>query len=106
MHEAARRLAQSEVDVPSQHILIEGGGAAVRYEWEARTGAVLEVDTGDHPAPPMPTVPTIALPGFSFSQAINSLRSLAGRVFRATIHCGVSASNDTGSKSCTTSYWS
>src|SRR5262249_32574126 len=54
--------------------------------------------------PPTPTVPAVALPGFSFSQAINSLRSFAGKVLRATIHCGVSASSDTGSKSFTTSY--
>src|SRR5262249_682970 len=45
--------------------------------------------------PPTPTVPTVALPGFSFSQAINSCRSFAGKVFRATIHCGVSAIRET-----------
>src|SRR5262245_25858167 len=47
MHEGTRRLAESEVDVPSQHILVEGGGAAVGDVWEARTGALLEIDTGD-----------------------------------------------------------
>jgi hypothetical protein len=34
-------------------------------------------------------MPHVALPGFSFSQAINLLRSFAGSVFRATIHSGV-----------------
>src|SRR5260370_15997103 len=47
MHEGTRRLAESEVDVPSQHILVEGGATTVRYEWEARTGALLKIDTGD-----------------------------------------------------------
>ena len=39
-------------------------------------------------------MPHVALPGFSFSQAINLLRSFAGSVFRATIH----SECDTGSK--------
>ena len=34
-------------------------------------------------------MPHVALPGFSFSQAINLLMSFAGSVFRATIHSGV-----------------
>src|SRR5216684_4045586 len=47
MHEAARRLAETEVDLPSQHVLVEGGAAAIRHEWEAGAGLLLEVDTGD-----------------------------------------------------------
>src|SRR5206468_3685251 len=47
MDEGARRLAESEVDVPGQHILVEGGATAIGYEREARTSAPLEVDTGD-----------------------------------------------------------
>src|SRR5215467_10371478 len=49
--EGTRRLADREVDVSGQHILIEGGRAAVGHQLEARTGTLLEVDTGDHPAP-------------------------------------------------------
>ncbi len=47
MHEGARRLAETEVDVPSQHILVERGAAAVRHKLEAGTGLLLEVDAGD-----------------------------------------------------------
>src|SRR6266478_325645 len=105
MHEGARRLAETEVDVPSQHILVERGAAAVRHKLEAGTGLLLEVDAGDLWAADA-NCAYCRLARVSFSQAINSLRSFAGKVFRATIHCGVSASSDTGSKSFTTSYWS
>src|SRR5262249_60052641 len=47
MHEGARRLTETEVDVPSQRILVEGGAAAVRHELEAGSGRLLEVDPGD-----------------------------------------------------------
>ena len=53
--------------------------------------------------PPTPTVPMVALPFCSLSQAMSPLRSSAGSVFLAMIQIGVSAISETGSKSFTTS---
>jgi hypothetical protein len=46
-------------------------------------------------APPTPTVPAVALPGFCFSQVINSGRSFGGKFFElnvatAAVICGKS----------------
>ena len=50
---------------------------------------------------PMPDERTMPSP--ALSQATKSLRSFAGTSFRATIHSGVSAISEMGSKSFTTS---
>src|SRR5262249_18280209 len=47
VHEGARRLTETEVDMPGQHVLVEGGAAAIRHKLEARSGLLLEVDAGD-----------------------------------------------------------
>jgi hypothetical protein len=48
-------------------------------------------------------MPTVALPGFSFSQAINSDRLFGGKLSRPTTHIGQSAISEIGAKSFTTS---
>src|SRR5262249_3872153 len=49
-HEGVRCRAEIEIDLPDQHVLVQGGGAPVRHEWEAGASLLLEVDTGDLPA--------------------------------------------------------
>jgi hypothetical protein len=49
------------------------------------------MNAGDMPEPPVPIVATDSLSGLSFSQAINSPRFFAGKLFLATIHIGVLA---------------
>ena len=52
---------------------------------------------------PGPTVPIVALSGFAFIQAINSLRLFAGRVTLPTRIGALVASSASGSKSFTVS---
>ncbi len=55
---------------------------------------------------PMPELPCETLSALAFSQATNSLRSLAGMVLRATIRNGWVAISAIGSKSFSRSYGS
>ena len=48
---------------------------------------------------PAPAVPCDALPGLALSQAISSVRLLAGTVFLATTSCGLLVSSAIGSRS-------
>ena len=99
-----RGLAERDVDLAGR----AGPASAARRRDRARTGIACRSAAGTtarrfasvrrrRPSRRLPCCPA------ALSQAINSFMSLAGRVLRAIIHCGVSAISDTGSKSFTTS---
>jgi len=67
---------------------------------------ILQYNKRDVPgALPVPTLAADARFGFAFNHAISSVTSLGGKAIFATSHSREILTNEIGSKSCTTSYW-